>query len=48
MTVASCLRKKDFSEILLSSYKNAVLYHFLANLLAHNKKMYIVEILSGK
>ena len=32
-------RKTDFSDVFLFSHKNALLYHFLANWLAHNKKM---------
>ena len=32
-------RKTDFSDIFLFSINNALLYHFLANLSAHDKKM---------
>ena len=32
-------RKTDFSDIFLFSYKQRTLYHFLANLLAHNNKL---------
>ena len=32
-------RKTDFSDVFLFSHKQPLLYHFLANWLAHNKKM---------